>query len=69
MPKQRDTAAIESSGFVFIRSEGKGQTGLDPSTLWRYIQQGRLNAFGTPLKTRLDHLREQQQKDFPKLGK
>ena len=66
---KRSNAAIEGSEFVFLHSEGPEQTGLTFMTLWRYVQQGRLEAFGSPLKSDLKHLREQQKNDFPKLKK
>ena len=65
---KRSNAAIEGSGFVFLHSEGPEQAGLTFMTLWRYVKQGRLKAFGSPLKTDLKHLREQQRNDFPELN-
>lgn len=70
MPKHaRTEEQIERSKFVFLHSEGPTVTGLTFMSLWRYVQQGRLEAFGSPLKCDVDHLRDQQRKDFPKLGK
>ena len=70
MAKQkREQAVIEATNFVYLHSEGPGISGMSFPTLWRHFQQGRLKAYGLPLKCDYDHLIDQARNDFPKLKK
>ena len=66
---KRSTDQIKDTNFVYLHSEAMDIAGLSYVTLWRHVQQGRLKAFGSPLKCDYDHLVEQTRNDFPKLKK
>jgi len=68
MAKQkREQAVIEATNFVYLHLEGPSISGMSFPTLWRHFQQGRLKAYGLPLKCDYDHLIDQARNDFPKL--
>jgi hypothetical protein len=63
----RSLEAIYKSGFVIMNSEAPHVVPVSAPTLWRYYAEGRLRAYGRPMKIDLDHLLHQAKNDYPVL--
>jgi len=65
--KARSTQDIIASNIAKLSGEAPRVVPLDYTTLFKRVQERRLEAFGVPASVAVDHLQDQYRKGFPLL--